>query len=697
MRMEAKFLAGAAAWMLCGASVPPDSGDAARLRDGSNGSDWAAPGRTYGEQHFSPLTQISAANVTRLGLAWSIDLPPGASVSQPLAVGGVVYFVTGLSVVRAADARTGKVLWTYDPKTWEQPGTRMQLAWGTRGIAWWQGRIFVGTVDGRLIAIDAKSGQQLWSQQTLKEGDPTYITGAPRAFDGKVIIGFGGADFGPVRGYVSTYDAATGKLLWRWYTVPGDPAKGFEDQSQEQAAKTWSGEWWKLGGGGTAWNSFSYDPDTRTVFVGVGNGSPWNHKVRSPGGGDNLYLASVVALDADTGTYKWHYQVNPGETWDYGASMDMQFADLMIGGRSRKVLMTMPKNGFFYVIDRTSGQLISAEPVVRVNWASKIDIKTGRPVENPAARYRDGATFTMWPSGNGGHNWNPMAYSPRTRLAYIPVIERAMSWQDYGVEGDAWKKTSPVGTVQGAAMIALPDLPADKLNRTARLEAWNPVTQKRAWSRAVPGVEGGSVMATAGNLVFQGQLDGRFNAYAADSGKLVWSFNAGAPVMAPPISYSAGGRQYVTVLTGNSGHSSLFGQDHAKFSIDYRTMKRRVLTFAIGGKARLDRPALPGPVPIIDDPEYTADKAREDRGALTFGLHCSVCHGYLSEPAGAGPDLRRSGVVLDPVAFREVVREGALRPQGMPRFGNLDDPALEDARQYVRSLAAAARDGARSR
>ncbi len=662
----------------------------ARLRDGSDGADWAAPGGTYGEQHFSPLTQIDAGNASQLGLAWSLDLPPGASVSQPLAVGGVLYVVSGQAVVRAIDAVSGKQLWVHDPQVWSKADKRMRYGWGSRGLAWYDGKIFVGTMDGRLIALDAATGKEVWSVQTLKDGDPTYITGAPRAFDGKVIVGFGGADFGAVRGYVSTYDASSGKLLWRWHTVPGDPAKGFEDTSQEMAAKTWHGEWWKLGGGGTAWNAFSYDPDTDTVFVGVGNGSPWNHKARSQGKGDNLFLASVVALDAESGAYKWHYQVNPGESWDYGATMDMAFADLAIQGKVRKVLMTMPKNGFFYVIDRLSGQLISAEPVVRVNWAAKIDLATGRPVENPLARYDGGKTFTIQPSGNGGHNWYPMAYSPKTRLVYIPVLERAMNFADFGLEGDEWKKVTPIGTTQAATMNSLPDIPGDRLNKTARLDAWDPVAQQRAWSVPVPGTEGGSVMASAGNLVFQGHLDGTFNAYAADSGKRVWSFQANSPVLAPPISYTAGGRQYVSVLTGVAGHTALFGADQAQWDFDYRTMARRVLTFSIGGKAVLPPKVKPDPQ-MMADPTFKRDPAREGRGAMTFGLYCSTCHGFFAWPAGAAPDLRKSPVVPSAEAFDEVVHGGALQPAGMPKFDEFDASAREDLRQYIRAQAAAAR------
>lgn len=664
------------------------------LLDGGGGANWAGPGGTYGEQHFSALTEISDRSVGRLALAWSIALPPRNSVSAPIAVDGVLYFVTGYGVVHAADAVTGEQLWQYDPETYKHAGRKLRLAWGSRGIAWWNGKVYVGTQDGRLIAIDAHSGKPVWTTMTISPSDTNYITGAPRVFDGKIVIGFGGADYGPTRGYVTTYDAETGKQLWRWHTVPGDPAVGFENDAMAMAAKTWSGEWWKFGGGGTVWNAMSYDPATKTVFIGVGNGSPWNHKARSEGKGDNLFLSSIVALDAATGKYKWHYQVNPGESWDYTATMDLQFADLKIGGQDRKVLMTVPKNGFFYVIDRVSGKLISAEPVAKVNWASKIDLATGRPVENPAARYPEGTTFTIWPSGTGAHNWYSMAFSPKTRLVYVPIIERAMTWSDWELDKGGWRQLQPVGTIQSATMNSLPDA-ADPLNRTSRLEAWNPVTQKRVWSQPTPATEGGSVMATGGNLVFQGQLDGKFNAYAADTGKLLWSFQANAPVLAPPITYIAKGRQYISVLTGITGHAGLAGADLDRFHIDYRTMDRRVLTFVLDGKAVLPL-YKPTPLQPIDDPQYRAEKAKDMRGLMTFSQHCSACHGFGAIAGGSAPDLRRSTVILTSEAFRQVVHEGVLLPSGMPRFEELSDAQLEDMRQYLRSTAATLRTQTRA-
>ncbi|MBA4355451.1 MAG: PQQ-dependent dehydrogenase, methanol/ethanol family, partial [Novosphingobium sp.] len=482
-----------------------------------NPANWAAFGRTEGEQHFSPLTQVSDATIDQLGLVWSLDLPLGNSVTAPLAVDGVLYIATGYSVIRAVDARSGKVLWTYDPHVPEVSGRKLRQGWGIRGLAYERGRLFVGTQDGRLLSMDARNGKLIWSMQATPTTDASFISGPPRVFDGKVIIGFGGADVDDIRGYVTAYDTATGKQLWRFYTVPGDPAKGFEDDAQAMAAKTWAGEWWRMGGGGTVWNAMTYDPTTNTMILGVGNGAPWNHKIRSLGKGDNLFLSSIVGLDATTGRYKWHYQTNPGESWDYNASMDMALADLDVDGVRRHVLMTAPKNGFFYVIDRTNGKLISAKPFVKVTWAEGIDIATGRPIEVPDARYPDGKTFTMWPGPVGAHTWLPMAYSPVQRLAFIPAIEMATSYNDKGITPGTWVR-APGAAVDGAANPDFDVKDAGPPNATSSLIAWDPVLQKMAWKVPTPGLWNGGVMATGGNLVFQGRIDGQFNAYAATTG-----------------------------------------------------------------------------------------------------------------------------------------------------------------------------------
>ena len=653
------------------------------LADVSAGENWAGPGRTFGEQHYSPLVEINAGNVSKLGLAWSMDLPTNNSVTQPLAVNGVLFFSTGYSVIHAVDAASGKPLWSYDPNVPQVAGKKLRLGWGSRGIAWWNGKVYTGTLDGRLIAIDAVTGKPLWSVLTVGRDDGRYITGAPRVFDGKVIIGHGGADVDSIRGYVTTYDAESGKQLWRFHVVPGNPADGFESKAMEMAAKTWSGEWWKYGGGGTVWNAMSYDPVTDTVIIGTGNGAPWNRKIRSAGKGDNLFLCAIVALDAKTGEYKWHYQINPGESWDYNADMDMEFADLVIGGKPRKVLITAPKNGFLYVIDRLTGQFISAEPYVHVSWATGIDKKTGRPLEVPNNRYESGP-FTLAPGPVGAHSWLPMAFSPKTGLVYIPTLDQAAIFTDKGFALTDWQRAPGFSFNGGVDVQMVKDA-------SSALVAWNPVTQTQAWRIPIPTIVSGGVMATAGNLVFQGGLDGTFNAYDASSGSRLWTFAAKAPVMAPPITYSVGGRQYVTVLTGAGTSLVLLGKEIEKYGISYRGQQRRVLTFALGSSATLsDAPAYR--FSATADPDYRADSAAALRGWAVYAGTCLMCHGKDGYATGGiAPDLRASSVITSDAAFESIVAGGALVPNGMPRFDDFSKQTREDIRQYLRSLAATAR------
>ena len=673
-----------------GGAAIADSGASrshAKLLDAASGDDWPGFGRTYGEQHFSPLAEISTENVAQLGLVWSSDLGPGNSVTGPIEVDGVIYLANRHNVIHAIDARSGRELWVHDTQAAERAGNRLRVAWGSRGVAWWNGRIYTGTTDGRLIALDAKTGKELWSVITVGTDDIRYITGAPRIFGDKVIIGHGGADSGTTRGYVTAYDALSGKQLWRFYTVPGQPGVD-TDETTQLAAKSWAGEWWKLGGGGTVWNAITYDAETDTVFLGTGNGYPWNHRIRSKGEGDNLFLCSIVALDGKTGKYKWHYQINPGETWDFNASMDIELADLTIDGRARKVLMTAPKNGFFYVIDRTNGQLISAKPYVdKVTWASGIDLASGRPVENPLARFANGASFDLWPSFVGGHSWLPMAYSPATRLIYIPTIEVGATYSETGIDVAHWQP--PKSNVADVGLYV--DFSVDGPPRRSYLQAYDPVTQRRVWQVPTPGPVSGGTVATAGGLVFQGGLDGKFNAYNAADGRLLWSFAAGAPVLAPPIVYRVRGREYVSVITGTGvtfgTYSSIMGPP-----ADYRTQAHRVLTFAIGGKGKLPG-AEPDTLQPVDDPDFQPDIDLAARGAVIYGTHCYVCHGSNAVAAGTAPDLRTSAALLDAPTLRSIVHDGALTANGMPRFEELDDQALAALRHYLRQEAATWRKG----
>ncbi len=655
----------------------------ASLVDTAGGNDWPGFGRTYGEQHYSPLTEINRDSVGKLGLVWSMDLEPGNSATGPIEVDGVLYFARFYSVVNAVDAKTGKLLWTYDPHAPEASGVRLRQGWGSRGVAWWNGKIYTATQDGRLIALDAKTGKPVWAMQTLDQGDPRFISGPPRVFDGKVIIGNAGADEAAIRGYVTAYDAETGKQLWRFWTVPGEPAKGFENAAMEMASKTWAGEWWKHGGGGTVWNSIAYDKDSDTVFIGTGNGSPWNRKVRSAGQGDNLFLCSIVALDAKTGQYKWHYQINPGESWDFNAAMDMHLADLTIDGRARKTLITAPKNGFLYVLDRTNGKLISAEPFVPVTWAKGIDRATGRPIENPGIRYESGVT-TISPTPVGAHSWVPSAFSRQTGLVYIPAIELEATYDDRGITAANWKREG--GMALNYAVGSSIAFPKGRENSASALVAWDPVRQKQVWRVPTPVHFNGGLLTTGGNLVFQGQMDDRFNAYDATNGKRLWSFDAKAPVIAPPISYRIDGRQYVTVITGNGTSGGFLGSALARYGIDYRTQARRVLTFAIGGTASLP-PKERYVATAVEDPEYRADPAAAAHGEAIYNMRCVVCHGGGVAAAGVAPDLRGSPIILSAESFDQVVRDGALVPNGMPRYAELTDKDRAGLRQFFRASA----------
>jgi quinohemoprotein ethanol dehydrogenase len=654
--------------------------ETARLSDDIDGRDWPGYGRTFGEQHYSPLREVNAQTVGGLGLSWFMDLGAGNPATVPVAVDGVLYFAKGLSVVHAVEGATGKLLWSYDPKVSEIAGLALRNGYGSRGIAYWGGKVYTGTVDGRLIAIDAHSGRVVWSTLTVDRKDGLFITGAPRAFDGKVIIGNGGADTTSTRGYVTTYDAESGKQLWRFFIVPGNPADGFEDDTQKMAAKTWSGPWWKYGGGGHAWNAFTYDKDTNTVFVGTGDGAPWNHRIRSASKGDNLFLCSIVALDARTGNYKWHYQINPGESWDYSATMDMQLADLRIDGKLRKVIMQAPKNGFLYVIDRETGKLISADKIAKVTWATKIDLATGRPVETPGARFPSGQDFELWPSPSGAHSWAPSAYSPRSGLLYIPLMESGVVIDDRGFSAASWKRI-PGNALDIAMNVAGAN---DPLNGTGWLLAVDPATQKVIWKLRNPSISNGGLLATGGDVVFQGLATGSFNAYAADSGRRLWSFTTQAPVFSAPITYLAHGEQYVTVLVGSgtsAGTYPLPREDDASNQV------KRVLTFALGGKASLPRLALV-PFRASTDPDYRANIALARRGADIYFHRCLTCHGVEVVSGGTAPDLRASSVPPAAEAFDKVVRGGILTSNGMPRFEEISDQEVTELRQYIRSRAA---------
>ncbi|MBX9609911.1 MAG: PQQ-dependent dehydrogenase, methanol/ethanol family [Gammaproteobacteria bacterium] len=668
-----------------GAAQAATTVDDKALANEQDGANWLGYGRTYSEQRFSPLDQINADNVAKLGLAWSMDLPKDRSLNgTPLAVDGVLYFPGSYNVVYAVEAATGKLLWTYDPKVIDTAGDRLRVMWdSSRGLAFWNGKVYDATVDGRLIAIDAKTGKEVWNTMTVDPRKALFITGAPKVFRGKVIIGNGGTEWGPARGYVTAYDAETGKQAWRFWVVPGNPADGFENKTMEMAAKTWTGEWWKYGGGGTVWNGITYDPEFNQVLIGTGNGSPWNQKIRSPGGGDNLFLCAIVALDADTGEYKWHYQTTPGETWDYNSNMDIVLADLKYGGQTIKALMHAPKNGFFYILNRANGELLSAEKIGKVTWAERIDLKSGRPVEVKGARYEDGEEL-VWPSAVGVHSWHAMAYSPDTGLSYIPSIEMPGLFNDKSIALKTWK--SPDFAFDPAIDTIRGDVPAN--SGKGYLRAYDPLSKKMVWEQPLPGIWNPGVVATHGNLVFQGRTDGRFVAYRATDGKPLWQVELGHGISAPPITYTVDGKQYVSLLVGWGGTgASMVGSIAAQHGWAYKAQTRRLYTFALDAKTPIppsNPPYFPKPLEAKD---FQVDDKLAEEGSWLFKESCAMCHGGGAVSGGYAPDLRASPIPLNAQAFKDVVVNGQRRPLGMPDFKQLDDHKLDTLRHFIRRQA----------
>jgi quinohemoprotein ethanol dehydrogenase len=588
-------------------------------------------------------------------------------------------YLTGVwSKVFALDAKTGKELWSYDPKVPVAQAERLCCDIVNRGVALYEGKIFAGTLDGRLIALEATSGKLIWETQTVDTSKPYSITGAPRVVAGKVIIGNGGAEFG-VRGYISAYAPETGKKLWRFYTVPGDPSKPFENKAMEEAAKTWSGEWWKYGGGGTAWDAMAYDPALHLLYVGTGNGSPWDRKYRSNGVGDNLYLSSILAIDPDKGELKWYYQTTPGDSWDFTAAQHIILADLKIKGKERKVLMQAPKNGFFYVIDRTNGQFISGDPFVYTNWAKKIDEKTGRPIEEPGVHYETINTDVS-PNYNGGHNWHPMAYNPKLQLVYIPARENA---SNYGRD-TSWKYNQVgFGTGNGwnLSIGTDPTKPmrydsATKNFPRGMLIAWNPVLKKEVWRVPQSADWNGGVLATATDVVFQGTAQGDLIAYDAANGKELWKINLGGGILAPPVTYALDGIQYLTVAAGWGGGYGM----KKKFT---PLQEGRVFTFSLSGKANM--PTFNQHIPLQkNNLTVNATPIELKQGETLFWKYCGTCHVVNSGGGGIAPDLAFSAIIADTTALYNVVHEGALANLGMPKFGNrLAKEDIMQIRKYV--------------
>ena len=659
-------------------------------------ANWITHGRTYSEQRFSPLEQINRDNVGELGLAWFADMDTArGQEATPLVMDGKLYVTTAWSKVKAYDAATGEPLWEYDPQVPGETAVKACCDVVNRGLAAWGDSLFLGTLDGRLVALDRDTGAVEWEKLTVDQGQSYTITGAPRVIDGKVLIGNGGAEFG-VRGYIAAYDAADGEELWRFYTVP----EGNEDEDEaapeylKAAAETWSGDVLGgengIGGGGTVWDSMAYDPELDLLYIGVGNGSPWNRAYRSPGAdgrgeGDNLYLSSIVAIRPDTGEYVWHYQTTPGETWDYTATQHIVLADIAIDGRERKVLMQAPKNGFFYVLDRASGEFISAKAYIPQNWAEGIDAQ-GRPIQKREARIDiTGKPAMVMPGPLGGHNWHPMAFHPDEGLVYIPAFEAATI---YAPEAN-WKPDRARGFNVGFDLGA-GDLPPDLGIRRevygtvkGKLLAWDPVRQEARWEVEFPGPWNGGLLATGGGLVFQGNSSSEFSAYDAADGSKLWSFPAQTGIVAPPITYTVAGEQYVAVLAGWGGAYAISADGGLVNDQGPVQNISRLLVFKLGADGAL--PPMPELAQLpLDPPPSRASAATIAEGGKHYARYCAVCHAPAAVGSTVLPDLRRSGTLSNKDAFLAVVHDGVLTQNGMASFAaSLSKEEIDAIRAYI--------------
>jgi quinohemoprotein ethanol dehydrogenase len=647
--------------------------------------DWPSYGLDYAETRFSQLRQIDAGNVGQLGLVWSYDLESNRGVeATPVVIDGVMYVTASWSIVHAIDVRSGKRLWTFDPKVDREAGYKGCCDVVNRGVAVWKGKVFVGAYDGRLFALDAATGAKVWEQDTIIDRRFSYTsTGAPRVYKGKVIIGNGGAEYG-VRGYITAYDAETGKQAWRWFTVPGDPAKPFEDASMAKAAKTWdpAGQWWKAGGGGTVWDTMTFDPKLNLMYVGTGNGSPWARSKRSPAGGDNLYLASIVALNPDTGKYVWHYQQTPGDNWDFTSTQPMILADIDVGGKKRPVILHAPKNGFFFVIDRKSGQFISAKNFVDVNWASGYD-RNGRPIETPIARVADRPREII-PSAYGARNWHPMSFNPQTGLVYMPVQGvpiNLMDNKDWSFNG---VRPGEPHSGMGWNLAMLANVEPPKSAPFGRLVAWDPVTQSEKWKVDHVGPWNGGTLTTAGNLVFQGTADGRFVAYDARDGRKLWETPTGTGVVAAPATYEVDGRQYVSIAVGWGGVYGLAAR-HTD-----RAGPGTVYTFALGGTAKAPDFVAYRLGQLVQGVPY--NKEHYAAGTALYVSHCVFCHGVPGVDRGGNiPNLGYSSAATIANLDKFVLGD-ALAGKGMPNFtGKLKADEVEQIKAFIQGTADAVR------
>jgi quinohemoprotein ethanol dehydrogenase len=671
-RIRAAALLGALALAACVAETQQRSSAPVDPLAMPSAGDWPSDGRDYTAQRYSPLTQIDADNVSQLGLAWYDDLDTYRGVeATPIYADGVLYNTLPWNITTAYDARTGAKLWTYDPQVPREYGRYACCEPDARGLAMWQGRVIIATLDGRLIALDAKTGKELWTTQTFTHDMAYTITGAPRVFGDMVVIGNSGGDLG-VRGFVAAFDAATGKKRWKFFLTPNPddkPDGEASDPMLPMMRKTWSdnGMWKTLGGGANPWDSIAYDPENKLVFVGTGNSVPHTQYYRSEDKGDNLFVCSIVALHAEDGSYAWHYQMVPGEEWDWTCTSSIISADLTIDGKPRQVIMQAPKDGYFYVLDRKSGELISAQTHVKINWSLGLDPKTGRPNVNPAVRYGTDPVL-VYPGPGGAHNWFPMAYSPKTGLAYFPAYQSGFVYaRQEGWTPQPFRSNSGWGGFSGDALKKRLELQkiADA-DEKAMLTAWDPVKQKAAWQVPLPRHGNGGVFVTASNLVFEGNTRQTFAAFDALTGKQLWEFPTQSAPVAGGITYEVGGEQYVAIDAGWGGGAA---QIERGAGIELPRAPARLMVFKLGGTRAL--PPLAAQEAVPNPPPMRGSEAQIQRGAKLFADTCAQCHGQLA--IGGVRDLRHMTSETHG-KFNDIVLKGIYQDKGMGNFSDLISP-----------------------
>ena len=657
---------------------------------GSGNTDWKFVGGSVLEERHSPLSKINVNNVDDLGLAWKFeDFEMRGRVHRgnqgtPLVVDRTMYFTGPWSVVYAVDAVTGEEKWRYNPEVEGAWARKTCCDVNNKGVAYQDGLIYVGVVDGFLDAIDANTGKRVWRVDTLADRSRSYsVTGAPRIAGKNIVIGNGGADM-DARGYITAYNLKTGAQAWRFWTVPGDPKNPDEHPEMAEARKTWGDESrWDLGGGGTVYDGMVYDPELNIIYAGTSNGVPHPSWLRDPSGGDNLYLSSILAINADSGELKWHYQSTPADSWDFGATQNMILTDLEIEGKTRKVIMQAPKNGFFYVHDRATGELLSAEAYTTVNWATHIDMATGRPVLNPDVDYQT-SPKVIWPSVSGGHNWQPMAFSPDSGLVYIPVLEAPMKYVGY--DGVTYQ---PGSLNEGKGPPLMPPFEAEdeplvrgqpKPRYESVLKAWDPIKQEEVWSSKPQAWWSGGILSTAGGLIFQGTIDGALTVYDANSGKVLKTIETGLAILAPPMSYEIDGEQYIAVLGGLGGSESAYYPDGAA-AHKYEN-KEALFVFKLDGSTvsfpPLRLPEDKQPLPL----QNVTNAAVLSRGADLFYENCARCHAYRGAPGGY-PNLWNMSKAGHE-NFNAALLEGAYAYGGMAAFKDiLSEPDAAAIHAYI--------------